>query len=46
LNAIIAKRFAVDVTGDGVDMSALEQYVGSVDLARLESLRDSGAQPH
>jgi hypothetical protein len=44
LSVIVAKRFAVAVTGDGVDMSALEQSLGQVDLARLESMKDQGAQ--
>jgi hypothetical protein len=41
---IVAKRFAVDVTGDGVEMSTLEQYAGSIDYARLEAMKDQGAQ--
>jgi hypothetical protein len=45
LNAIVAKRFMVDVTGDGVDMSTLEQYAGYVDFAKLEAMKDAGAQP-
>jgi Yip1 domain len=45
LNAIVAKRFAVDVTGDGVDMAALEQYASLVDFSKLESMKDAGAQP-
>ena len=45
LNAIVAKRFAVDVTGDGVDMSALEQYASLVDFSKLEAMKDAGAQP-
>ena len=45
LNAIVAKRFAVDVTGDGVDMAVLEQYAGLVDFAKLEAMKDAGAQP-
>jgi hypothetical protein len=44
LSTIIAKRFEVDVTGDAVDMSTLEQDLGAVDLARLESMKDAGAQ--
>lgn len=44
LNVILAKRFEVDVAGDGVDMNTLEQSLGQVDLARLESMRDQGAQ--
>lgn len=43
LSVILAKRFQVDVTGDGVDMGTLEQSLGQVDLARLESMKDQGA---
>jgi hypothetical protein len=44
LDAIVAKRFAVDVTGEGVDMSTLEQYAALVDFSKLESMKDAGAQ--
>jgi hypothetical protein len=44
LSVILAKRFEVDVAGDGVDMNTLEQSLGQVDLARLESMKDQGAQ--
>jgi hypothetical protein len=44
LQAIVAKRFEVDIEGHGVDMASLEQALGQVDLARLESMRNSGAQ--
>ena len=43
VSAIVAKRFAVDVTGEGADMSSLEQYLGAVDLGRLEAMKDMGA---
>jgi Yip1 domain len=43
LSVILAKRFQVDVTGDGVDMGTLEQSLGQVDLARLESMKDQGS---
>jgi hypothetical protein len=43
LSVILAKRFEVDVTGDGVDMTTLERSLGQIDLARLESLKDQGA---
>lgn len=45
LSAIVAQRFAVSVTGDGVEMSTLEQYVTYVDFTRLEAMKDAGAQP-
>jgi len=45
LDAIVAKRFAVDVTGDGVDMSTLEQYASLVDFSKLEAMKDVGAVP-
>ncbi len=44
VEAIVAKRFEVDVTGDAVDMPALERYLGSVDLAKLEAMQNAGAQ--
>jgi hypothetical protein len=44
VSAIVAKRFAVDVAGDGADMSSLEKYMGAVDLGRLEAMKDMGAQ--
>jgi hypothetical protein len=45
LSVIVAKRFSVDLNGKGMDMKSLEQSLGQVDLARLESMKDAGAQP-
>jgi hypothetical protein len=45
VSAIIAKRFSVEVTGQGVDIAQLEKTLGSLDLARLESMKDTGAHP-
>ncbi len=44
LSIVLAKRFSVDISGDNVAMSSLEQSLGQVDLARLESMKDAGAQ--
>jgi hypothetical protein len=44
VSAFIAKRFSVEVTGHGVDMPQLEKTLRSIDLARLESMKDAGAQ--
>ena len=44
LSVILAKRFTVEVSGTDVDMSMLEQTLGQVDLARLESMKDAGSQ--
>jgi hypothetical protein len=44
LSILLAKRFQVEITGEGVDMGSLEQALGQVDLARLESMKDQGAQ--
>ena len=41
LSVILATRFEVDVAGDGFDITALERALGSVDLPRLESLKDA-----
>ena len=43
LTALIAKRFQVELTGDGVDMSTLEQDLGGVDLGKLEAMKNEGA---
>lgn len=45
LTAIVARRFTVDVQGDGVDMPTLERYAALVDFPRLEAMRDAGARP-
>lgn len=44
LSIILVKRFSVDISGTGVDMASLEQSLGQVDLARLEAMKDAGAQ--
>jgi len=46
ITVIVAKRFAVDVEGDGVDMGALELDLAAIDLDRLESMKDEGVQPN
>ncbi len=44
LSVLLVKRFSVDVSGDDVDMGSLEQSLSQIDLARLESMKDAGAQ--
>jgi len=44
LQAIVGKRFEVEVDGHGVDMATLEHALSQVDLARLESMKNVGAQ--
>jgi hypothetical protein len=46
VSALIAKRFSVEVTGRGVDIAQLETTLHTVDLARLESMKDVGAGAH
>jgi hypothetical protein len=43
LSYILAKRFTVDLTGEHVDMSALESDAGQIDLTRLVAMKDAGA---
>ena len=45
LSVVLVKRFSVDITGSNVDMHSLEQSLGQIDLGRLESMKDAGAQP-
>jgi uncharacterized membrane protein len=42
LIAIVASRFTVSVTSDGVDVGTLEQYARLVDLSKLEAMKDAG----
>jgi hypothetical protein len=44
VSALIAKRFSVEVTGQGVDVAQLEKTLNAVDLTRLESMQNAGAQ--
>jgi hypothetical protein len=44
LSLVLVKRFSVDISGTGVDMGSLEQSLGQIDLARLESMKEVGAQ--
>ena len=41
LSLIVAKRFAVDVTGDNVDMDVLKRALAQVDLGKLDSMKDA-----
>ncbi len=45
LSTLVAKRFSVDLTGDGLSMDALENALGQVNLSSLESMKDAGGQP-
>lgn len=42
---IVGERFVVEARGQGLSIDALRSAVGSLDLSRLESLREKGAQP-
>jgi hypothetical protein len=41
LSTSVGQRFAVDVTGDNVDMAALKNALARIDLAKLESMKDA-----
>lgn len=45
ISMIVAKRFTVEVSGEGVPMSALEQAYGDINVSGLEGMKDQGAQP-
>jgi len=44
VGTVVAKRFAVDVSGQKVSMDSLVSYLGSVDLSKLEGMKDVGAE--
>jgi hypothetical protein len=39
---IVGNRFLVEVNGSGIDMPAMKKVVESVNLAKLESMKDVG----
>jgi hypothetical protein len=43
LSTLVARRFAVSVSGDDVSIEDLERALSSVDLKSLEGLKDAGA---
>jgi hypothetical protein len=42
ITVMVAKRYQVEVSGDGVDMNGLEQAVSRIDFSRLEAMKDQG----
>ncbi|MEO7051622.1 MAG: hypothetical protein ABI128_08145 [Rhodanobacter sp.] len=44
LSLIVAKRYGVDVTGDGAGMATLKNALGQVDLGKLEAMKDANPQ--
>jgi hypothetical protein len=45
VTVLVAKRYQVEVSGDGVEMNTLEQAVGRIDFSRLEAMKDQGGAP-
>jgi hypothetical protein len=45
ITVMVAKRYQVEITGDGVGMNTLEQAAGRIDFAHLESMKDQGSPP-
>ena len=43
-DVVIGERFIVAAKGQGIDMSALKSAVGSLDLSKLEGMKDVGVQ--
>ena len=41
---VLADRFVVSARGQGVPIDALRSAVGSLDLGKLESMKDAGAK--
>ncbi len=42
LSTLVGGRFAVEVSGSGVDMTAIKDAMTKVDLKKLESMKDQG----
>jgi hypothetical protein len=43
ISILVAKRFEVDVTGNGVAMDELQEVLSVIDFGALEALQDAGA---
>jgi hypothetical protein len=43
LSTLVARRFAVDVSGDNLTIEDLEGALSSLDLKSLEAMKDAGA---
>ena len=43
VSILVARRFAVDVSGDNVSIEDLERALSTVDLSALEAMKDAGA---
>ena len=41
---VLGERFIVSAKGRGVDLNTLKSAVGSLDLKKLESMKDVGVQ--
>lgn len=41
---VVGKRYMVEVRGTGVDMATLKKAMESIDLSKLESMKDAGAK--
>jgi hypothetical protein len=44
LSTLVGGRFAVEVSGSGIDMDAIKDAMNKVDLKKLESMKDQGVQ--
>lgn len=42
VSVMIADRFVVEVNGNGVDMAAIKDAIGKVDLGKLNGMKDEG----
>lgn len=44
LNVLVAKRFVVEVNGNNVTMDQMKSALGTIDLSKLESMKDFGVE--
>ena len=42
---VLGERFVVSASGSGVDLNELKSAVSSLDLGKLESMKEVGVQP-
>lgn len=44
INVLVAKRFVVEVNGNNVTMDQMKSALGTIDLSKLESMKDFGVE--
>jgi hypothetical protein len=45
MQAVVGKRFVIEIEGRGIEMDALRAAMDRIDLDKLDSMKDIGVTP-